>query len=161
MDRPITLLEVLFARQVWQLAVLPDTPSLDVARADVAVRPLDFLTVAQAKNQCEALWGAYLSWRSEMQKRPTGVPPPSWRSKYGYADLDERVMRDFVGQVRHRTMTDLRRYGPVTVDSLRARFGERIGVPPDEVTVDVLPLDRRLHMQITPSYVLTDLGTWI
>ena len=71
-------------------------------------------------------------------------------------------MRDFVSQVRHRTMTDLRRYGPVTVDSLRARFGERIGVPlPDEATVNVLPLDRRLHLQVTPYYVLTDFGTWI
>ena len=160
MDCPQTLLEVLFARQVWQLALLPDIPLLDVAPADLAARQLDTLTAAEAKNQCEGLWGSYLSWRSEMQKPPTGPPPPSW-SEYGYADLDERVMRDFVGQVRHRTMTDLRRYGPVTVDSLRARFGERIGVPPDEVTVDVLPLDRRLHLQVTPYYVLTDLGTWI
>ena len=128
----------------------------------MAARPLDTLTVAEATEQCAGLWAAYPSWRSEMQKAPTGAPPPSWRSEYGYADLDERAMRDFVRQARHRTMADLRRYGPVTVESLRTRFEERIGVvAPDDVTVDVLPLDRRLHMQVTPQYVLTDLGTWI
>jgi hypothetical protein len=119
-DCPSALLEVLFARQVWQLAVLPDIPLLDVAPTDMAVRPLDILTVAEARSQCEDLWFAYLSWRSEMHKPPVAAHPPSWRSKYGYANLDERVMRDFVGRVRDRTMTDLRRYGPVTVESLRA-----------------------------------------
>ena len=79
MDCPRTLLEVLFARQVWQLAVLPDIPLLDVAPTDLAVRPLDTLTVAEGKNQCEDLWVVYLSWCSERHQPSTEVPLSSWR----------------------------------------------------------------------------------
>ena len=150
-DCPTSLLEVLFARQAWQLAILPNIPLLDVAHSEITHRALNTLTVAERIEQCECAWAAFLAWRSEMHKAPDDAPP-TWRSKYGYADLDERAMRDFVGQARKRTMTELRRHGPVTVGSLRSRFGERMGVSaPDEFVLHVLPLDRRLQMQVAPT----------
>lgn len=157
LDCPSGLLEILWARHVWALDVLPDIPPLTDWAAEtaneqgiVAPRPSD------AHDRCLRLWANHARQRTQSSPSAGPIAPQSFRTVPSSAT--EQAMRAFVSATRQRALSGVRRLGPVTSDALLAALAQQVDVPANgDVVIDVLPVGRPLCRAVSPTYFVSDL----